>query len=354
MKILYLMHVDWNWIKQRPHFIAEYMQKNGVEVELFYKKFNTTSNLTSNAPSMKINALPSLRGMRFKIVKKLDHLYYNFFLKKLLRNNNYDYVYLTHPKMYTDALKGQKIIYDCMDDCAEFKMPKKDIANILKLENKIIEQSYLVLFTAKHLADVVMNRCVIRPKKYIVNNNAIELPEEIVRRDNLHNSEKRIFTYIGTVSEWFDFQLLKELKENKPNIEINLYGPVDVKIDENIKSLFNFKGPVSHDKIFEIMNNSDVLLMPFKLNKLIESVNPVKLYEYIYSGKPILCVRYGESEKFGDAVYLYENSNYQSFNEQIAMIEKNEFNGKLPYASALDFVKKNTWENRVRDIIAEL
>ena len=36
-KILYLMHVPWGWIKQRPHFIAENLSKY-YKVNVFYKK----------------------------------------------------------------------------------------------------------------------------------------------------------------------------------------------------------------------------------------------------------------------------------------------------------------------------
>ena len=25
--LIYIMHVDWNWIKQRPHFLAEELNK---------------------------------------------------------------------------------------------------------------------------------------------------------------------------------------------------------------------------------------------------------------------------------------------------------------------------------------
>ena len=35
-KILYVMNVEWNWIKQRPHFIAEGLSKN-YHVEVLYR-----------------------------------------------------------------------------------------------------------------------------------------------------------------------------------------------------------------------------------------------------------------------------------------------------------------------------
>lgn len=42
-KILYIMHVPWGWIKQRPHFFAEYLNKD-FDVDVVYKKPLKVSN----------------------------------------------------------------------------------------------------------------------------------------------------------------------------------------------------------------------------------------------------------------------------------------------------------------------
>ncbi len=49
-----------------------------------------------------------------------------------------------------------------------------------------------------------------------------------------------------------------------------------------------FYGPIDDDKLYKNVQNFDCLIMPFKLNKLIFSVDPVKLYEYINYNKPIV------------------------------------------------------------------
>ena len=42
-----------------------------------------------------------------------------------------------------------------------------------------------------------------------------------------------------------------------------------------------FHGPIEHSRLIENKELYDVLIMPFIRNELIESVDPVKLYEYI-------------------------------------------------------------------------
>ena len=102
-----------------------------------------------------------------------------------------------------------------------------------------------------------------------------------------------------------------------------------------------------HELVFSVMEQSDALIMPFVLNELILSVNPVKLYEYIYSGKPCLAPRYGESECFGDFVYLYESINH------CQDIIKSLIGGKGAKHTEEEcraFALSNTWKERVEKI----
>ena len=96
-----------------------------------------------------------------------------------------------------------------------------------------------------------------------------------------------------------------------------------------------------------ILSSSDILIMPFVVNELIESVNPVKLYEYIYSGKPCLAPKYGESMQFKEYVNLYES--HEECLSQIENIIKGDLKQK-PQEACREFVKHNTWSDRAKSI----
>lgn len=356
MKILYLMHVDWDWIKQRPQFLAEFLVKNNVGVDVFYNKYKA-NNLVKNDRSLfrNIAPIPYLRGSRFKVIRYINRLLYILFLVLIQQKEKYDYIFITHPKFFSKVIKC-KLIYDCMDDYVEFNKEKKDREIALITERKVISQSELVIFSAKYLQDVVKARQLTPVKRSIIVNNAIQMPSNDIKREvSNKNKDEIIITYIGTISEWFDFELLEEVKRlyKEKNIIFNLYGPVDL-ANRKDSCNFNFKGAINHDRIFDIMGESDILMMPFVVTDLIKSVNPVKLYEYIYSGKPTICVRYGESEKFDKQVYLYENGNPESFISQIQQIEQNGYRGKLDENEINLFIQNNTWESRGKQILEVL
>jgi hypothetical protein len=99
------------------------------------------------------------------------------------------------------------------------------------------------------------------------------------------------------------------------------------------------------------MQNADALIMPFVVNDLIKSVNPVKLYEYIYSGKPVITCSYNEINQFDDFVFRYNNGT--EYLNLLKMMINNELIQKdISYCQ--EFARKNTWGNRTKTIMSTL
>ena len=342
------MHVEWGWIKQRPHFIAEGLSKIynvKVVTEREYKKSDT-----KNPTSISLSYIYRLPFVRFKLIRLL-----NLYLKKLQyisKIKRSSIVWITSPCFMdyipSSAFKGKKIIYDCMDDYLEFPFQTEEqIQTIKQNERELFNKSDIVFATSNYLKQQLLKR--YGNKNIHVVNNAIKELECIKNNIELptnfsiyKNCKKKKIVYIGTISEWFDFDLVKYILENS-DVEFFLFGPTDTNIP-NIKGI-NHMGAIEHDFIFEVMNNADVLIMPFIINKLIESVNPVKLYEYIYSGKPCIAPLYGESSYFQDFVYLYNNKE-----ECLEFIKNNNLLPKKSYKDSVEFCSENTWNKRIEFI----
>lgn len=97
------------------------------------------------------------------------------------------------------------------------------------------------------------------------------------------------------------------------------------------------------------MEQASALVMPFIVNELIRSVNPVKMYEYIYMEKPIIAPHYGEMEKFLPYVNLYHsNEEFMSLVTQLCEGELQITTEKGKEMKA--FAEKNTWESRYEEV----
>lgn len=364
-RILYIMHIPWGWIKQRPHFIAESLSNDFVVVVKHRQsnKFNQ-EHLINKIPKlkrkMKINGyrlisfeiLPFLKQFELSWINKiLFHIYVNQFKK-------YDYVWITSPLIYqylSHLESKTKLVYDCMDDFLEFPVVKSNpfIANnFFKLERKLVLNADIVFCSSSHLKSVLQNRYDTRRDIHIVN-NAINIYEDkkCVSVQNKAVTEKikcfqNPFIYIGTISEWFDFDSVVALLNDNKSIDVLLFGPAGYAAIPKHNRL-HIMGAIEHECIYEIMKHASALIMPFKINDLILSVNPVKIYEYIYSGKPIIATRYTETEKFSDYIFLYKNTN------EFIRIAHSIVDGKIRKLDEIkmkNYALQNTWSTRYEQI----
>lgn len=353
-QILYIMHVDWNWIKQRPQFIAEELSKyykiNVIYKYSYNKKKLQSNKYTSNITLSPIKSIPH-KLMNLPFAKKINkHLFRKKIIEEI-KEKNIKKIYITSPLLYEFLPENYdgKIIYDCMDDHVALESDT-DSSLILTNERKLINRANVVLVTSKNLKNVLMERYGEIPdtKMKLVRNgyNGKILNEEAM--NNHPKSKKKIISYFGTVSSWFDFGLIKKSLVDFQNIEYHIYGPIESGIqlpsDERIK----FKGTIEHDRLYSEVKDSTALIMPFKVNKIIESVDPVKLYEYINFNKNILTIKYDEINRFDNFVYFYQN--YQEYKKQLEILLQSS---KVKYSNEerISFLKQNSWENRAKQIV---
>ena len=369
--ILYLMHIPWGWIKQRPHFLAEHLAKHYI-IDVYYRKANTVaknSMLTKKScvPHLSINGFNELPFRKIPILKYLNLKWINVLIAKWQIPNlaQYDYIWVTSPIQYLTfkpLLCEQKVIYDCMDDIIEFPSVKGNrrlASELLEYEKNLLMSADYVVVSSEYLKNRILNRADIERKNVIVVNNAIQLPQSLNYSAIPKEIEDKIcyirsltcpFLYIGMISPWFDFDAITQALDKYPTLNIVLIGPCEVELPKN--SRIHYLGIVERKYIFPLMKVAHALIMPFKLNDLIYAVNPVKLYEYIYVGKPVISIRYGETEKFSDYVHLYGNMDewldlVGDILEEPQIYTKEEKEIRC-------FIENNTWDARSKQIMQML
>lgn len=351
------MHVPWGWIKQRPHFIAEGLNKY-ADVQVITIRSFFSKNL-KNESDLNVKVLYRLPFERFTFILKLNTILYRLQLKKYLKSC--DTIWLTSPYFYNvipqKLYSEKKIIYDCMDDILEFP----NIKNNIKLFNfyhiceyRLFKNASFILSSANFLKKKLIDRYGERDNIYIVNNAIKNITDNKSINSDSYNSllkdylDSKAFklVYIGTISGWMDFNLLQEILSKCNNVEIYMFGPNEIPLPQ-INGI-NYFGRIEHDAIFKVMDNADILIMPFVVNELIKSVNPVKLYEYIYSGKPCIAPLYDESKYFNEYVYLYNNN--KECIELINNIQQKKYQNKNSIEKCREYCRNNTWEKRIKTI----
>lgn len=365
-KILYVSLVDWFWIKQRPQQIAEILSAS-YKVDFFcIRSWQSNSNAVvahsddDNLKKSDFSANKNLRIIRKKILPKRDlpifrYLNYSIIersrISKLIKQNHYDVIILTFPAQInyftSKQIQENTFVYDCMDDYANFKDKPDSI--IKKDESKMISSVDRIITSSKSLKEKIINRYGEENKAITVINNGVSLTNFDGFSKEATDVTTNIIGYIGAIDSWFDFSLVYNAAHMNKNFVFKIYGPIKTKIDENLKPKnVEFLGPVPYEELGSIARKFDIAIMPFRINDLIKSVNPVKLYEYLSVGLKVVATRYEETEKFGDFIELYNGQN--EFNSCIEKLQAERYS-KNEIKSRIEFAKSNDWHQRAKEFI---
>jgi len=353
-RMLYICHVDWNWIKQRPHFLAERLADQ-FDIRVLYAYQNRHRDTLQKRAGEQITPYPLYRlpmaGRIPTIGAIADKLLKWQFVRHLNRHKP-DCVFFTYPDQVNLLPKNYtgKVIYDCMDNHAEMQSLDHRKQQIQAQEKQLLTRADVVLVTSQRLMDVLVERYGEKHlEKMILVRNGYN--GALLAADSTESPTKDFFeiSYFGTISHWFNFDFILKSLEEFPKLRYKIIGPADAQLPQADR--IRYPGTVEHHKLFDAIKDTDCLIMPFRLNQIILAVDPVKLYEYINFNKNILTVRYDEIERFSPFVHFY--TDYESFRNQIqAMMEDNT----LKYTSQQreEFLWENSWDARVQTIVSAI
>lgn len=346
MRILYLNHNPWNWILQRSQILALEMEKY-FQCDVIDKKYIPTELCAGqNTMPKKMIRLPQLRGGgKFRFINFLNKILYKMPVRYLA--NKYDVIWLCYPTFVDCIPSNYKglVIYDCMDNhVALAKGEEKQV--VKKSEHKLLKRADLKLASAKHLIENIDGL----QDAILVRNGFVSGEEHLVKA--ACKKDKYKIGYFGALEKWFDYSLLYESTNRYSELEYHLIGPVkeSVKGLDEVKSSerFYFEGVIPHDELGNVIADYDALIMPFILNDIILSVDPVKLYEYIYFGKCVISIWYPEIERFSPFVYFYKTK--EEYYELIKGLIGNGFKPKYTQEQRTVFLSENSWEARGEQI----
>jgi glycosyltransferase involved in cell wall biosynthesis len=367
LTFLYFGINPWDTIKQRPQQLAERLALNDTVIYVNPVRdplslsgiVKTRFQIRRISPRLFLIDCPGLLpGSSFVgILGDFQMGLLALELLKFLRNRGIDpnVLWLSHPRQrYALSILSSSMIYcyDCMDDYSRmlqfFWSGNLRAHHIAISERKIISSADVVTATSKVLEDNCrrFSKNVLR-----VPNGAdaahfapTSTPGPTVPR----SSGRSILGYFGWIGPWIDFDLIVEIAVQRPDWTIRMIGPWGVGNEESAKlrRLRNIElvGEVPYDHLPRYTSGFDVCILPFIADRFAQSVNPVKLYEYLATGKPIVSTDLAEVKMYSDLVGIAENSTEFIKAVEAAFTEKDQTRA----ASRIQLARANSWDERVR------
>ena len=241
---------------------------------------------------------------------------------------------------------AERVVYYCVDDFAAFT--GYNTALIEELERRTIAASDVVITTSAKLYEERRTR---HPNVHLVPHGvdfehfaAVPGLTQDAVPDELKRIRRPIFAFMGLTSDYLDLELLAQAARARQNWSFVLLGDVHCRLDA-IAGLKNVHvlGGRPYAQLPAYCRGFDVGLIPFRMNRLTEAVNPIKLFEYLAAGLPVVSAPLPAVRHYAPAVQIA-----QTLPEFLAACERAvAMAGDGNPRARQDLVRRESWRCQV-------
>jgi glycosyltransferase involved in cell wall biosynthesis len=237
-------------------------------------------------------------------------------------------------------------VYYCADDWAAQDQWWNRAVDIRKREEELGAKADLIVGTS---TKIVKRWSQIHPNAIFVSNGADVASFKEARDPALQEPEDmraipgpRI-GYIGYVDSRFDTTLYEKLSESRPDWSFVIVGPLnamnmDLTKLRKMPNVF-FLGGRARAQLPAYLKSFDVCTIPYILNTLSESIFPLKLFEYLAAGRPIVTTLLPELLPYRNYIRAAGTPDEFEHSLQLSLTDP------LPQASEA-FLDENSWDTK--------
>jgi glycosyltransferase involved in cell wall biosynthesis len=186
-----------------------------------------------------------------------------------------------------DLLDPSAVVYYCGDDFGA--LAGVDHRAVSRLEQMLVDRADVIL-----VASSALQARFPVSKTHLIEHGVDAAPfAAAYPRPVDLPSGKPVMGFYGSLSNWLDLELLEGLAEQLPDWNLVLIGPCQCELGALLKRAnVHWLGPRLHHQLPAYVQHWQVSLLPFLDNAQIRACNPLKLREYLASGKPVVSTEF--------------------------------------------------------------
>lgn len=238
--------------------------------------------------------------------------------------------------------RGWVAFYDCRDDWEAFR--KVGMANWYnrRIERRVVRECDATLCVSGALCKKMQG--MAPDAKVLLSPNAVD---SAILKNGMparKPAQPPVIGYFGHLSAaWFDWSALRRVAHLRPQYRFEIIGhsaPTELDLPSNVL----LRGAQPWHRLAELTESWSVGIIPFRMGPLADGVDPIKVYEYLAFGLPVVSFRMPQIEGY-PGVQTVET------NEAFAVALDVACNSVVDSEAVRDFLSRNTWRVRIRELL---
>lgn len=239
-------------------------------------------------------------------------------------------------------------IYDCADEISHFKQARMNLGAVKAQERALLRRVDAVVTTSQGLYDAKSPHA----KRSALIRNAAEIDHFArahtpgAKPADIASLKKPIVGFYGFLADWLDWRLIERVVREGSEFDWVFIGP-SIRNLSALEKLPNFHalGRKPYEELPNYLGHFSCAHIPFGRTELTKYVNPVKLYEYLAAGVPVVATPLPELQAFEDVCALAETPD-----EYLEAVRYEVFSYSAERrAERLARVAGETWDARIKD-----
>lgn len=239
-------------------------------------------------------------------------------------------------------------VFDWSDDFEQFSNNAQSRADIRKNVEAHLSSADVVLCVNENLWE---RACQFNQNSYVVKNatNFFTFGDRPEPTGVNLKSGRPVVGYMGWINESrLDGDLIRYLAHQRPEWDFVFIGPrshADALTTlrhncDNVKLV----APVSYEQIPGVLAQFDVCILPNLLNEHTDGNDPIKLFDYLASGKPVV------STNTSGAGYLRDHIGIAHDREEFLLLVENAIDSPGDELARIECGRLHSWSNRFLEV----
>jgi glycosyltransferase involved in cell wall biosynthesis len=298
-------------------------------------------------------SVPQVPFRRLRLVRYINNAIGRLLVRRALRRLRFartiSWFVVPHAGCLAHAFDEAAVVYYCIDDYAA--LPDVDSALIANMDADLARDADQVFVASSRLLD----------DKKRLNSTTVLAPHGVdtalfgTAADPLlpvpevtRTLARPIVGFFGLIEAWIDLDLIGEIAERRPDWTFLMVGRVAVDPKRlTMMSNVRFVGAQPYRNLPNWAKTFDVAIMPYRLTRQVLNSAPLKLREYLATGKPVVAVPLPGIEQFAGLVRTARGT--EEFIRQIEMALQSE--SASARARRMEVTATMTWDARVSEVI---